>query len=221
MKNKNLSEEVIDFNRRISCIISASTIDVRNKAAFIAYVKNHSNNQSLKLPVLIYLCDNRYIFQYIKHSEKIFNGETARYVILKMDLDKLTSMINTIKKRNNDRGIRNKKISQLVRQFHNKCNNYVYADTTKSINLFIKKNIMNGAINKENCFEKMSDGRNSYETYIKKEMKNILGWFDDDLINTVDFISKFYNSLKRVMEDEFTDESINILTSYLLGESDN
>ena len=215
MKNKNLSQEVKDFNKKISCIVNACTIDIRNRASFILYIKNHKNDRNLKLLALIYLCDNRYIFEYIKKPEKLFRGEIARYVMLRMDLSRFFCIINSFKKKNADKVIGKQKLLYQIKQFHNKCNNYIYADRRESINLFIKEKILDGSINKEKYFEKMSEGNTAFEIYVKEEMKNILGYADDSFINDVDFIYNFYLSLKKNIEDEFNDESINIIASYL------
>lgn len=212
---QSLLHEMLDFNKKLGNIIEAGEIDITNEVAFIFFVKSHKAHKELMLPVLIYLCDSRYIFENIWREGKSFHGKIARYVILQMDINKFIENLISIRKRNYDKNHMKQKIKELIEKTYDK---YNYSDEQlipSSLNCFIYKNIRTGIINKYQCFEQMRLGNFEYECYVRKVLRSILGYLDDEFIYNVEFVRDFYICLKKIIEHEFREESLKVITEYM------
>lgn len=212
---QSLLNEISVFHEKLEDIINTSKIHIENEAEFIFYVKDHKSDKNLILPVLIYLCDTGYIFDNIGCKGKSLNGKIARYVILKMDISKLRENIINISKRNYDEIHMKQKIKELIKITYDKCNVFEEQFVPYNITRFIYRNIEMGTINKNRCFKEMRLGNCEYERYIRKVLREVLGYSDDKFIYNVEFVRDFYICLKKIIQHEFRQESLKIITEYM------
>lgn len=72
-----------------------------------------------------------------------------------------------------------------------------------------------GIIDKNRCFKEMRLGNCEYERYIRKVLREVLGYSDDKFIYNVEFVRDFYICLKKIIQHEFSKESLKIITEYM------